>query len=368
MKRNALKLFTLATILGVAVFTGCAKDRKIVVNEQRTLAFDYFHAGESLEAQGQFTQALEQYRKAYEASPRPAFAYKLGEIHHRMGDQQLAIDYYSEAIKGAGDFEIAQARKAQAELELAEGRDTDLSAFESYEKTQAPGDTSTVANVPEITRQVTGNTDFERRNEDEIVEVLFPELQPENQNNPVSLRESANLAIAQQRWADAISPLEQLFRNDPSVVNSIDLARAFYYSGQKQRAFDEFEAAAKRHPQNTDIHVQWGRMLAMDGKWEQAEVVFEKGLRLEPDSMRLLLNMASLKIDQGQYSDAVNRLEPIVDAYPDNFAANYNMALALLGEGTDLNRARDISLTLADNYPARRSQIEELLRKLGVDY
>ena len=50
-----------------------------------------FERGQKLFGLQKFDEALEQYQKAYDADPRPAFLYNIGQCHRNLGDYDAAI-------------------------------------------------------------------------------------------------------------------------------------------------------------------------------------------------------------------------------------------------------------------------------------
>jgi tetratricopeptide (TPR) repeat protein len=51
----------------------------------------HFERGQKLFTLGKFDEALDQYQKAYDASPLPDFLYNIGQCHRNLGDYEQAI-------------------------------------------------------------------------------------------------------------------------------------------------------------------------------------------------------------------------------------------------------------------------------------
>lgn len=59
----------------------------------------HFERGEKLFAVGQFSDALEEYKKAYEAKPLPGFLYNVGQCYRNLGDLDQAIFSYKKYLQ-----------------------------------------------------------------------------------------------------------------------------------------------------------------------------------------------------------------------------------------------------------------------------
>lgn len=51
----------------------------------------HFDRGQKLFTLGKFDEALDEYQKAYDASPLPDFLYNIGQCHRNLGDYEQAI-------------------------------------------------------------------------------------------------------------------------------------------------------------------------------------------------------------------------------------------------------------------------------------
>ena len=78
----------------------------------------YFTRGEKLFALGKFEQAIEQYQKAYEAKPFPAFLFNIGQCYRNLGDYDAAIFSFKKYLKLAPDADNrAEVEEYIADLE-----------------------------------------------------------------------------------------------------------------------------------------------------------------------------------------------------------------------------------------------------------
>jgi tetratricopeptide (TPR) repeat protein len=62
-------------------------------------AMRYFDRAEKLFALGKFDEALDEYQKAFDAKPLPAFLFNIGQCYRNLGDYQQAIFSYKKYLK-----------------------------------------------------------------------------------------------------------------------------------------------------------------------------------------------------------------------------------------------------------------------------
>jgi tetratricopeptide (TPR) repeat protein len=134
--------------------------------------------------------------------------------------------------------------------------------------------------------------------------------------------------------ADARQVLEQFF--DRAKQDSPDSIEPYLASGQLALdkndlalAAESFEQAAKRSPEDPDIHLGLARAYETDSKRATAEL--NKALELNPRHVDSLLYQADNLIDQEAYDDAAKLLKQVLEINPKNpLALSYQAVLAHL--------------------------------------
>lgn len=94
MTRAVLILLTVVTFGRVAR----ADDPPAVREAKR-----HFERGEKLYALTRFGEALDEYQKAFDAKPIPAFLFNIGQCYRNLGDYEAAIFSYRKYLKLAPD-------------------------------------------------------------------------------------------------------------------------------------------------------------------------------------------------------------------------------------------------------------------------
>lgn len=337
-------------ILATAVLlTSCAVDRKRAMEARRTHAFDLYTQGQMLESQGRHEEALDAYTRALELSERPAFFYKVGRMHHQLGRPGQALPYYEQAIELVPHFELAQAHRDLALLELRESELLEQSEEDAPAEPDQTGsvppapavvatDRPTTPAAPVSAREIL--TPRERIDDEQVRRAVFPELFAESPVDLETLRERAMAATEAGRWSDASIEWTQVVNRVPGDVDArLELGWAFAKSNRTRRALEEFRTAASLAPQRADVRLRWGNALMEAGRWEDAGARYLEALDREPGNVRALNNLGALALQHRRYAESAAYLERLLEIEPLFVPAHLNLALALSGAGTDSARA-----------------------------
>jgi len=123
---------------------------------------------------------------------------------------------------------------------------------------------------------------------------------------------------------------------------------------QPRAAIAMFDQAIGTDPGNVRAYQGKGLALGNEGQNEQAERVYEQGLKIVHGDMKLTNNLAMSKILRGQYEEAVTLLVPYGGSGNVTMQENLALANCLLGRKEEARKLYGKSLTPA--------QIEENLR------
>jgi tetratricopeptide (TPR) repeat protein len=114
------RLLLALLLLAVAVRTAAADDSAATKAARR-----HFERGEKLYALTRFSEALDEYQKAFEARPLPDFLFNIGQCYRNLGDYDSAIFSYRKYLTAAPDapnraqveqlIEELQAKKDQSD-------------------------------------------------------------------------------------------------------------------------------------------------------------------------------------------------------------------------------------------------------------
>jgi hypothetical protein len=80
--------------------------------------YEHMRKGKALLDDDQLTPALKEFELAYAVAPKPGASYYIARIHHKIGDREIAVDWYQKYLKDASAVEPD--RKAQIEKYIQE--------------------------------------------------------------------------------------------------------------------------------------------------------------------------------------------------------------------------------------------------------
>lgn len=95
-------------------------------DESTRKAKQLFKAGETDFTLGRFQSALDNYSKAYEAKPLPAFLFNIGQCHMELENYERAIFFYEQYLRG--DVDAKKRALVNKRLELARARQAEVQA------------------------------------------------------------------------------------------------------------------------------------------------------------------------------------------------------------------------------------------------
>ena len=160
---------------------------------------------------------------------------------------------------------------------------------------------------------------------------------------------------------------ELALRDDASAEALYGLGSVYLKQSKPTKAREYFERAAKAHASFPEtLPNAWnnlGLLETQQGRTEEAIPLFEQALRLSPNNIIALDNLASAYRQQKRWDEARRVLEHALAVSPDNPEANYSLGM-VYAQTNDNRRAYDYlqrALTARPDYP-------EALNNLAVLY
>lgn len=148
-----------------------------------------------------------------------------------------------------------------------------------------------------------------------------------------SLKELADVMMAEQDWARAAELLEANLKLDPSDdASELNLAIAYRYLGKPNEALNRFDQLLKKHPESLAIRLNQGGLLASMGKTAEAEAVYKELLKKSPNDRNALIALHELLQQQHRLEEIPHLWEwgrPVSEMetdYPGWLAFSYSIA------------------------------------------
>ncbi len=124
----------------------------------------------------------------------------------------------------------------------------------------------------------------------------------------------AHLALKAKRYPVAVSEASRALALDPKLVDARTVrAGARFKLGETEQALQDMAFAVKARPENTELRINYGRMLVQAKRYEQARSVFGALIREQPDNPDLLYTLGLLNMQEERYREASGYLRRLID-------------------------------------------------------
>jgi tetratricopeptide (TPR) repeat protein len=264
------------------------------------LAESLLDAGEVEEGHAVYSEIVEDIPGAAEAY------YGLGRIAVLRGDPAAAREFFRKACElfptyGPAHYALAQADRKLGKPEEAE---EELALYARNENVVPPS-------------------------EDPLRDQL----------RKLDMRASAHLERGLQleqvgRLKDAIAETEEALRLDPGLVKAhINLLILYGRMGNREKAEEHYQAAVKLNPtQFPDAYYNYGVLLIMEGKLDEAEQAFRKALAISPSYAAAHNDLGNLLERQGKLPEAAAEYRKAVEDDPSFRRGHFNLARLLINQ------------------------------------
>jgi tetratricopeptide (TPR) repeat protein len=146
-------------------------------------------------------------------------------------------------------------------------------------------------------------------------------------------------------------------------VEYLAIADAYADLGKYDKAVSYYSLAMKDKKLYWTACYKLGRTYALAKDWDDAEAVYEKLLRRDPDNVNLKLSIAYIKAMSGNFDDALLIYKALREEQPDNEAVLVNYITILLSQGRAELAEEQLGI-LKDKFPDNTS-ISDLSKKIN---
>jgi Flp pilus assembly protein TadD len=173
--------------------------------------------------------------------------------------------------------------------------------------------------------------------------------------------------MLQNRFDEAIAPLQKASRRGDDPAAETLLAAAFAATGRRDDALDLLRQAITRRPAFPPAFLEYGGQLASGGKNDEAIAMLEQGLALAPGIIELQLRLATLYIGSNARARARALLQQAATAAPSRQDVLAELARVMTLDG-DYAAAVDVfrrALALRSDDAATRANLGICLMEMG---
>lgn len=170
---------------------------------------------------------------------------------------------------------------------------------------------------------------------------------------------AAHFAEQAGKYKEAEAKYQQALKVEPKNVDAmLGLARLYDHQGNSQQAVATYQKAIKTHPKDAKVYNDFGLCYSHRREFGPAQQMLQKAVELEPGKTNYRINLATVMIDMGRPSEA---LQNLVAVQPEG-VARYNMACLLEERGQHDQAADQLRLAIAKD--SSLGEARELLAQL----
>ncbi|HUT39817.1 MAG TPA: tetratricopeptide repeat protein [Gammaproteobacteria bacterium] len=263
--------------------------------------------GEVLFKGGKLEEARALFEALLKQQPDSAWAHhRLAQVLAALGDPAGAIDQNRRAIElyenfGAAQYALALAYRDRGELQLAEAH---MARYREHPE-QSPAH----------------------------VDALLEALDALDISATAQVRRAKRLERA-GRMQDALQALQQAVAVEPDSVEAhSQLVRMYHRFNDTGRAEQHYRAVTAIEPNAVMVNLEYGTLLAEQGRIADAATAFEKVLTADPDHSAAHTLLAQAREELQQPAEAERHYRLALDSDPNNHRAALLLGrLLMLGE------------------------------------
>jgi tetratricopeptide (TPR) repeat protein len=335
-------------------------------------AYLHFAKARLAAEQGQFNDAISEYKKALDLDQNNA------SIYAEMADTYLRAQRVREAVSAAQSAIKIDANNIDAHKILASVYTSMLGDGGGQPINQ---DTINLAihEFEEIGRIDSSETQsflmlgrlYQAKGDSKKAEEIYTKLlgtQPGSEDGVTAL---ARLQMDAGNNKEAVSLLEKFVGDHPDADSAYEaLGQAYANLEQFDKAADAYRQAAALDPDNLDLKKALAQALFFGEKLDDAANLYLDLLKQDPNDGMALLRLGQIYREQKRYAQSHVYLQQATKNFPDNVEVQFNMVLLERDEGllTDaLDRVQDI-LKRTEKANGRYSESDKQNRRVFLSH
>ena len=198
-------------------------------------------------------------------------------------------------------------------------------------------------------RQLLGATLF-KKGLNEEARVAFRQAIVLDPSSPENYFDLALVDLSENRYRDAVAPLESFVRLDPKKAQGhLLLGRAYHNLNQTAPAIDEFKQAIALEPRLPLAHYHLGYAYQSQGDRKAALEEFEKEMKDNPSFYDSYWLAGDIELDQANFAAAEKFFVNGIQVKPQAYQAHYGLGRVLLAEKRFPEAEAELNKALAAN-------------------
>jgi tetratricopeptide (TPR) repeat protein len=339
-------------------------------------AYYHFALGQSLEGDGDWEAALDEYERALELDPTNSFIYsEMAASFLRHQQVRDAIDYAERAVRANRDNLDAHQLLSSVYTSLL----TNTSGGRAVSREIVD---RAVEELEEVVRlDATGRDAYLmlgrlyrfRDEPDRAAEIYrdFLEVSPGSEEGALAL---AELQLESGNVDEAIAILRDFSETQPASSAILTLlGEAYTRTEEWEAAADSLLEASTLDPENQDLLREAGRTLLIAGRVDEAATVYKNLIEIEPDDAVALLRLGQIERQRMNFANARAHLQRANTLVPNSPEILFDLALLERDEGNFEESLRQLQALLestrrpnAQYTPAERTSRRVFLTNVAL--
>lgn len=180
---------------------------------------------------------------------------------------------------------------------------------------------------------------------------LYQKLQQEKPESIQVLERITAIAMLNKEYQKAMAGVDAFLVKYPeSGVAQTLKARIYLSQGQFDLAEGVLLAVAEKGKDATPL-VMLAELYQQKGSGEKVVLNYKKALDIAPENVAILMKFAGYYLGQGEYTEAINRYEEVLEQNSNVLAAMNNLAFLYSERGEKLDRALELATTVYKQAP-----------------
>ena len=343
--------------------TGDPKQVKTVIGELQPLvaktpknATLHYNLGRAYMANSDsqnLDQARIHFQEAIKLEPRYAPAkLALGELQLARGENAPAVQTAEEILKADPTNLLAHLMRANGLMRIGEyqkARDEVTGTLKMYPKSN------------DAAFQL-GQLEFIQKNYKQA-EAAFQGLM--QANDARGLPGVMETKVAQNEWDQAIKLAQDQIKQAPDRADyRLALAKIYFRAGKFTDSSAQYQSLIDKNPKTAELYVRMGEAKANANDLNGAIDAFKKAKEIDPANYLPVLELALLYNRMGRDEEARKTYEDVIKLQPDNVEALNNLAYLKADNGIDLDQA----LAYAQRAQQKRPNDPNVVDTLALIY
>jgi tetratricopeptide (TPR) repeat protein len=298
-------------------------------------------------------QARIHFQEAIKLEPRYTPArLALGELQLAHGETSSAVQTADEVLRADPTNLPARLMRSNALMRLGEGdkaREEIATELKMFPKSN------------EVVFQL-GQLEFTEKNYKQAEAAFQALLQA---NDPRGLPGIMETKVAQSQWDQAIEIAQKQLKQAPDRADyRLSLAKIYFRAGRYAEAASQYQMLIDKNPKIADLYVRLGESKGNGKDMNGAIEAFRKAKEIDPANYLPVLELALLYNRTGRDEEARKTYEEVIKLQPDNVEALNNLAYIKADNGVDLDQA----LAYAQRAQQKRPNDPNVIDTLALIY